>query len=336
MSQGNPERFPWGSNLPNRQRRIAVAFAIGTVAFLILLQKFIRQPDSGTDFDRVWFGARMLWQGRDPYLLVGPGRVFASDYLLIYPATSFVVALPLTVLSMRSAALVFVFIGSALLGYGATRDGWHRLPMFASGAFLDNALAAQWSPLLVAGLFIPVLAVFACTKPQLGFAVLAGSFRRISIVAAAIGAVILLTVAFALLPTWLGEWLAAASTAKHMKVALLQPPGFLIALVLIKWRRPESWAVLVAAALPQTLSWYSFLILLAFPRTYREACVLSLVSSVGLFLADWVAETRPAVEPTGQILWAIVICTTFLPATIAILRRPNEAAHPALDVLSCG
>jgi hypothetical protein len=202
--------------------------------------------------------------------------------------------------------------------------------MFLSAAFANSALGAQWSPLLIAALFIPTLAVFISVKPQLGLAVLAGNLSKRSIVSAGIGGIVLMSISLALLPKWPLEWFRAASTADHMRSPLFQPFGFLILLVLTRWRRPESWIVLTLACLPQTLMWYSFLILLAFPRAYREACVLSLVSSVGFFLAGVVAETKPTVERTGAILWAIVVFTTFLPAVISILRRTNEPRVRAL------
>lgn len=300
---------------------------MGTLAFLILSQKFARLPASATDFDLVWFGARLLREGRDPYLLIGPHSFFYWDFPFLYPVPSLLVAMPFSFLAVRSAALAFVFVGSTLLGYGATRDGWHLLPMFASSAFVDCALAAQWSPLLIAGFFIPWLGAIACAKPQLGLAVLAGSRSLSSLVAASAGGVILLAISFALLPNWLREWVGMLGTADHMKAALFQPFGFLIALVLLRWRLAESWAVLVVATLPQTLMWYSVLILLALPRTYREACVISLVSSVGYFLVHLIAENRPPVQPTGDILWAVLICTTFLPTVASILRHPNVEAE---------
>lgn len=329
MSIGNPEAFPWGSNTPTKLQRAAFAFSVGALGVLILLQKFARLPNSATDFDLVWFGARLLRDGNDPYLLVGPHNFFYWDFPFLYPLPSLLVALPFSFLGVRTAALAFVFAGSSLLGYGATKDGWHLLPMFASSAFIDCALTAQWSPLLVAGFFIPWIGALCFAKPQLGLAVVSGSQSRAALFAAAVGTLALLTISFAILPNWFSEWAKVLGTADHMKAALFQPLGFLIPVVLVRWRRAESWAVIVVAILPQTLMWYSVLILLALPKTYREACVLSLLSSGGYFLVHLIAENRPPVQPTGDILWAVVVCTTFLPTVAAILRRPNRDSIPA-------
>lgn len=328
MSAGNPERFPWGLNVPTQRQRIAVAFAIGICATLILLQRFIFHPGDKVDFDLMWFGAHSLLNGQDPYPLVGPGKQFQWDFSLLYPMPSLVAVMPLAVFSMRNAALASVFFSSTLLAFGATRDGWHTLPMFASAAFIDTTVGAQWSSLLVAGLFLPWLGVVILAKPQLGLAVVAGNASKRIFLPTVIGTLVLVAVSFALVPSWLKEWILLAKTADHMKAVVFQPGGFLILLVMMRWRRPEAWLVLLTALLPQTLMWYSFLVLLAFPRTYREACVLSLVSSVGCLIARGLAEKLPPVESTGKLIWGIVVVTTFIPAVIAILRRPNEGRMP--------
>jgi hypothetical protein len=305
-----------------------VSLLISVIATLILFQRYERAPHTVTDFEQVHFGAKMLVRGIDPYPLVGPGKQFDSEYVMLYPATSFVIIMPLAYLSAHAAAMIFVFVSAFLLAYGATRTSWHLLPMFGSAAFVDCALGGQWSPLLVAALFTPWLGFFACAKPQLGFAVVAGRPSGEMIRAAALGCGLLFLTSWALLPHWPFEWLAAARTADHMRAPITQPLGWLIALVLLRWRYSESWLVFVAACLPQTLMWYSFLVLLATARTYREACYTSLISSIGYFVVHLVAETQPQREPTGMILWGIVVLTCYLPVVIMLLRRPAVPAGP--------
>ena len=316
--------WPWGENRPTQRRRLTIAVLAGIIASAILAQKFARIPHAATDFDQVWIGARLLWEGRDPYLLVGPGRLFPAEYPMLYPATSLVAALPLALLSAHGAALLFTFLSAALLTYGATRDTWHRVPMLCSAAMVDSALGAQWSPLLVAALFIPALSIFATAKPQLGIAVIIGNGSKRSLQWAATGALVFFLISLAMIPGWPQEWLKAIATADHMKIPLLQPFGFLILALLLKVRHFDALAVFAAACLPQTLMWYGFLILLAFPKSYREACVLSLISSAGYFFVHFVAESQAHTPTTGMILWAIVICTTFIPTTISILLSQKD------------
>jgi hypothetical protein len=194
-------------NDPTRKQRIFVALTIGIGATLALFLRLAYRPDP-VDFDLAWFGARMLWAGRDPYPLAGPNGLFHWNYHLLYPAPALVAAMPLALLAKRPAAYAFTFISAALLGFGITRGSWHRLPILASAAFVDTTLGGQWSSILVAAIFLPTLAAIACVKPQLGLAALVGASSRRAITAALLGTLLLGAISFALVPSWFGEWLA--------------------------------------------------------------------------------------------------------------------------------
>ena len=233
-----------------------------------------------------------------------------------------VVLLPLSSLPVHTAAAVFhvyflrlpagLRLQRAIVGIGYRCSGL-QLSSIPPGA--------QWSMILVAGLFLPWLAVFAVAKPQLG---LAGSPE--------VGRVCRLWPRSLAEPSsfdksgvassWPRDWLAAVATARII-VADHSALRILILGVLYRWRRPESWLVLVIAITPQTLMWYSFLVLLAIPKSYREACVHTFCRRPDIF-GPRLPGTRPQVEATGHILWGIVVCTTFLPVVIAILRYPTE------------
>jgi hypothetical protein len=264
--------------------------------------------------------------GGDPYLLIGPGKAFYWDFPLLYPATALVASLPLSLLPMHAAALSFIFASSAALTFGITHDGWHRLPMLASAAFIDSTLGAQWSSLLVAGVFLPALCFVASAKPQVGVGVIGASASRRALAIAAAGAIALAVPAFVLLPRWFSEWIDLVRAATHLKAALFQPGGFLILIVLARWKRPEAWAILLISAIPQTLMWYSFLILIAFGRTYREVCILSFISSIGYVVYHLALDRLPAVGSTLTLLWWIVIATTYLPCAVTIGLRPNAVS----------
>ena len=71
-----------------------------------------------------------------------------------------------------------------------------------------------------------------------------------------------------------------------MQPPLIHTGGFVILLALLRWRRPEAWLVVLMACMPASRAWYNLLVLLAaVPKTYREAAMLSLVSSFGALLA---------------------------------------------------
>jgi hypothetical protein len=328
VSAGNPEKFPWGDNSPSRRSRLLFALLTGIISSLAVWSKLLYRPSEPVDFDLIWMGSRILWSDADPYQLIGPAGAVHWNFQLLYPAPALIAALPLALLPIHAAAIAFVFIGSALLAFGSTRDGWHRLPLFVSAAFVDTTLGAQWSSLMVAGVFLPIACVFACAKPQVGLGAVIASASRQNFLIAATGTLVLSTIAFIMLPEWFGEWLSIARKIDHMKPALFQPGGFLILFALLRWKRPETWGLLTIALLPQTLMWYSFLILLAFPRTYREACVLSLLSSSGYLIYHLALDRLPPTEATMTILWLIVIATTYMPCVAMIVRRPN--VHDAL------
>jgi hypothetical protein len=84
--------------------------------------------------------------------------------------------------------------------------------------------------------------------------------------------------------------------------------------------------VLLSAILPQTFMWYSALALLTVAATYREACVLSLISTSGFLLAS--LAVYKGVSHLGIMTWTIYVGASFLPAVIVILRRPNEGHGP--------
>lgn len=319
--------FPWGSNRPTRRQRLVVASALALLAAVIVFADFQRNPQRKTDFGQVQFSATAMLEGRNPYTLVGPGLEYDHEYPLFYPATAFVAAIPFTLFSFRDAAIALVAISTFLLAYGLTANSWHRLPLFPSAAFIDSVHAAQWTIILTAALFLPWLAVFVAAKPQSGGAVLASSRSRTTWVAGLLGAAVLLTLSLVFLPGWPMDWLRIIKTADHIRAPIMGPLGPLVLVVLTRWRRPEAWLVLASACLPQTFMWYSTLILLATPQSYREACVLSLLSTAGFVGTLLVIKWDPPNVRT--LMWAILLCSTYLPVVIAILRRPNEGKPPA-------
>lgn len=239
----------------------------------------------------------------------------------MYPVTAYVAAIPFVPIPDREAAVMFVAISAFLLAYGSTADSWHRLPMFASIAFMNSVQYAQWSPLMTAMLFMPLLGVFAVAKPQTALPVLVAAGSQRLLRAAAIGAVVLIAISLLFMPSWPREWWAIIREGEQMRSPVLRLGGFLIALVLLRWRRPEAWLVFVMALMPQSWAWYNTLVLLTIARTYREAAVLSLISSAGAIVAALIIRDS---SPASYSAWgAAMVAFAYLPATVAVLRRPN-------------
>ncbi len=270
-----------------------------------------------------------MLDGRDPYPLIGPGREFDIRWQPLYPATAMVAAIPFAALTERLATMGFVAVSVFLLAFGMTRDGWHLLPLFATETFASSARLGQWSILVTAALFLPWLAFLTVGKPQAFLPVLAASRTRAPIVSAVIGGVALLLVSLALLPSWPSAWIHAMKSTAHMQPPILHLGGFLILLVLLKWRRPESWLVLAMACMPQSWGWYNTLPVFAVPRTFTESIVLAGIMTIGGLAGTMLIPPLTSVDAFYSWVGALLVITIYLPAVGLILRRPNEGKLPA-------
>ena len=137
----------------------------------------------------------------------------------------------------------------------------------------------------------------------------------------------MLIVSVAVLPGWPLEWLRLVSGVRHMRAPLLTPLGFLIPAVLLRWRRSESWLLIAGAAMPQTLMWYGGLMPLAIADTYRQACILSLISTLGYLASNGVVMSQ--LQDKGAMIWTIFTASVYLPAVVLVLSRPRDAHSPA-------
>jgi hypothetical protein len=319
--------FPWGANRPTRVQRVLVALfiAIGAAA----IHNAGPSTNGGlSDFSMLWYGARFLLAGRDPYALIGPHLTVDLPSRLFYPAPALVAVAPLTLLQFEWAATIFVFVSAALLAFGATRNGWQLLPIFPSVAFMTSARLGQWSILMTASLFVPMLAFFAIAKPQGFLPVIASSEKRSTWIAALIGAIVLVAISLVLLPKWPMTWWRLLGTTDYFRPPIATIRGAAICLVLLRWRRAESWLVFSFACMPQTWYPYNGLILFAVARTFREASLLSLLSSAGWFFAYGLLAGGWRSEETRFAFQSMLIAFGYLPATLVVLRRPNVGPGP--------
>lgn len=319
--------FPWGSNNPTRTQRLVVGLAIAVGAAAL---NYFRAAEHGglSDFSPLWYGARMLMEGRNPYLLIGPHKTIDMPTPLFYPAPAFVSVMPLTIFSFHVAGAVFVFLSTLLLVWGATANGWHRLPIFPSVAFLTAAQLGQWSMLMTAAVFLPAVALIGIAKPQASLPIVASSSSRLAFAASVIGGLVLLGFSFALFPGWTAAWWRLLSETDYFVAPIVRPGGLVIALVLLRWRRSEAWLVFLSACLPQTWYPYNGLLLLVVASTYREACVLSLFSSATWMVVYLFLPGEMRSSPTRELWGTLLVASSYLPATLLILRRPNTGPRP--------
>jgi len=313
---------------PSRRARVLVALAIGvcSVGLLLVYRMHSARP---SDFDQVWFGARAIWSGRNPYDLIGPGREFQWGWPLYYPATALVLMSPLALLPVALARCLFVGASAALLAYGVTRISWARLPLFGSCAFMVAAVAAQWSPLMTAALCMPALAWIVSAKPNIGFALFAADPSLKVIYRAALGTIVLALIGLLLLPSWPGNWMTITRAAPHFTVPLLHRGGFLLALVLLRWRRPEARLLAALAVLPQNMVIYATLPLFLIPRTFRQALLLAALNNLAFIVGLLLISPHPRSVAENYYAGDLLVALCYIPALVMVLMRPNEGSLPA-------
>lgn len=307
---------------PTIRARVAFAIVIAFVAVLLCYGNTLTPWGRPGDFGQNWFGARSILTGQDPYALVGPGLAYDWPWPLFYPATSFIVALPFAALPQLWAVLAFVFLSCGLLAFAVTATGWHHTPMFGSAAFIFAAGSAQWSPLFTAALTIPFLAVAFAAKPTIGLALAAAGPPRVRQYALG-GALLTVLISVALFPSWPMEWLANLRRAPHIVSPLLRVGGLTILLALLRWKRPEARLIIALACVPQTGAWYEALPLFLVARTVYETMALSVMSCLG-FLLYYPLMDRGSDVQVNHDIGALIVAFVYLPATIMVLRRPNE------------
>ena len=313
---------------PNRMRRIAIALCVACAAAGLTLYLRVSGTSPFSDFDVMWLASRGLIAGQNPYAAV-TGRF---QWPLHYPLPAVLVTTPFAVLPEIAAAAAWIGLGYGLLAYALTECEWWPLLCLANYPAVDAAQMAQWSPLLTAIAFMPLLGFLAITKPTTGGAIAAAYVNRTgklrNFVPIVTVAVTLIVTSFLLRPDWVQEWAGSIRTANHFKPLVLRPGGFLLLAALARWRRPEARLLALLAVTPQSTAAYDALPLILVISSKREAFLFAWLSFAAVpFLTTAVGTGRgftAAIDHNAPIL----LVTTYAPALVMILRRPNEGPAP--------
>jgi SAM-dependent methyltransferase len=283
------------------------------------------------DIAQVWYAARAVLHGQNPYALIGPGRAFEWPAPLFYPLPAALVAVPIAPFPERTAVFLFVALGVGALCWALTTDGWGGLWALTSISVQQAVLVAQWSPLLAGATALAPLAVILVAKPTVGAAVFAYRPSKWAIG----GAIALTLLAFLLQPGWMPEWhhaLTAASVGRGSPFPYLapiaQPGGILVLLALMRWRRPEARLLVALACVPQTMLPYEGVLLFLIPRGWRQMLALSALSWASTILARQVMGAKEITETILAYAQTMTLLL-YLPCLLMVLRRPNEGPVPA-------
>jgi hypothetical protein len=330
-----PLRFARFDSDPGRTERLLVSLFIALTCTSFYWGAS-SSPDYISDIEQVWHGSRAILRGIDPYSVVGPGLDYAIEFPLYYPLPAMLAFLPFALLPLELARLLFTFLSAGLLAYAITADGWHRLPLFVSGSYIGALASVQWSPLLTAAFLLPWLGPMLLLKPNIGFAIAASSPARGLLTWCVLGGGALVILSLLLQPSWPAHWLGLVRSAPHFTPPVLLPGGFIVLVALTRWRRPEARLLVALACVPHTTLVYETLPLMLIPRTWKEAFLLASLSFTAMLLQALFDSRIGTLEPgvlvafqgwvtvAGMLLVALV----YLPATLLVLRRPNEGDLP--------
>lgn len=227
--------------------------------------------------------------------------------------------LPFIRMKGEVAGGIFYGVSSALLAFGLTKDGYHRLLIFLAYPYWAGILTAQWSPLIMASAFLPLALPVALAKPQLGLPVaLAYPNRKGLLVCAAIA---LLSLAVA--PRWPLNWIAGLGQYQHF-IPLLIFPGPLLALAVLRWRKHDTVLFLSMALMPQRW-FYDTLILWLIPKT-RRAIIWTVFFSWGAGIWRWYHIPQSFTQ-VGR--WTVVFI--YLPILWTVLSRHRVAKVASVE-----
>ncbi len=234
----------------------------------------------------------------------------------IYPFTAALWGLPLAHLSREAAAGIFFGCSSALLAFGLTRHGYQRLLIFLAYPYWAALLYVQWSPLITAGAFFPLLLPATMAKPQVGLPVFVS---RLS-VRGFVASVCVLVATLIALPRWPWMWLGLIGKYEHF-FAILVLPGPLVLLALLRYRDRDSILLLLTSILPQRWFFDTFILWLI-PKSRREILITVALSWVpGIW--RWYHPPHSMTE-VGRL----AVLFIYLPMlAILLLRDPAERFH---------
>ena len=309
--------------VPLRQRSV-LSGALGLMAGWMTVLENIRTIGH-RDFGQVWFAARAILHGSDPYSLIGVGREFSWPWPFIYPLPAAVAAIPLAPFTEHAATVIFSVCAGAAFAWALMEFGYAPLFGFFGASMRYAAGNVQFSPLMAASVVIPPLAFFLVAKPTIGLAMFAARPSWWAIA----GALALGGTAFAVDPQWVQTWLGVVEAngrtfapVEPYRPPILYPGGVVALLCLARWRRPEARLVAVLACVPQTAVLYETVPLFLVPRTFPETALLVALSYVQFYVvaavpvSDWGSQTVLSGQATAILM--------YMPATAMILRRPNE------------
>jgi hypothetical protein len=315
---------------------LAIGLLVAVVSGAVVIARWRSDPSGVSDIDQLWFAARAVLQGRDPYALIGPGREFSKGFPLYYPLPAAIILAPLAPLSVIVTRLVMAAGFGGLLAFCIARYDWRWLILFLSRPYYLNVWYVQWGTPLTCALFIPVLGFFIAAKPTNGAAMLTAFRDWRAVRVAVIAATVPVVVSLLLQPFWVPRWLDALGDGEHLRPFLAVPGGFVLALAAIRWKEWQGRLLLALSLVPQTLLQYGALPLLLIPRQRWGTVLLAALTFIPGFLAERAPFNARIADALARNDFATVTSTVgiltlgavYVPALVFLLW-PRHPMNPA-------
>ena len=288
---------------------ISVLVAVATGSYCFFLVHSLHQ--GAGDFSWALHLAQRLLAHQNPY----------DTPAEQYPLTAGLIAFPFLVLRPETTAGIFYGLSSALLALGLTRRGYHRLLVFLAYPYWVGLLTVQWSTVIAASAFFPVLAFVAMAKPQVGLPVFLThlSWRSFWV---CVGLGLLSLIA---MPRWPLLWVGQMGYYQHF-FAMFVLPGPLILLALLRYRERDAWLLVLSSLMPQRWFFDAFVLWLI-PKSRREI-IATVVFSWCSGIWRWYHQPTSIIQ-VGR--W--IVLSIYLPMlAIVLLRRgtsDSEATNTA-------
>jgi hypothetical protein len=297
-------------------RRRLLGALLGAVATGVLLLAIHR---SESDFDLLWYSARHLVNGRDPYPLWREHW----KYPLYYPLPAVLMAVPFAWLPLVLARTVYGVAVGALFGAALQGQPWWRWSVLLSGAYVYAALRAQPNQALLAAALMPTLGGLFTMKPNSGLVLFAAYPSRKAVV----GSIAILAVSLTILPRWPIEWHQAVHGTLVIQPAIQRPWGWLLLLGLVRWREPRGRLLAALAVVPLNSLPHETLALCLIPASGAEMAIYCLGTWIATAATMEARLVAPTLEAAQRLVWPWLLGAVYLPMLVCVLR-PSARKHP--------
>lgn len=267
----------WGDSpivLP-RPAAIAVAALVACIAAFIAAPGTDPAAPIATDIDQLWYAARALIGGSDPYEAVGPNSPFAGPYKVMYPLPAILVAVPFSWFPIEVLRATVAASGTGLLTFCIARADARGLVVLLSRALYLNVTLVNWTPLLMLIWWWPRAAVLVAIKPTIGVEMLAGLKRYQEAIPGLVAAAAVTAFCFLIRPTWFADWLQATQSGPTTRPWILTPWAFIVLAALMFPNRWQSRFLAVFMLVPQTPHPIAALPLVLLPASFAGKALVA-------------------------------------------------------------